>query len=92
MSGSIQRLIYSSSDTMKTVAEIQGQHIVFHDEVMKENMKSLGVSIPLASQAEFGSKKIYYNEGVNQPLFIEAFKRFYSQGLPDTSYRWEIIS
>ena len=54
-------------------------------------MKSLGVSIPVANQATFG-KKLYYKEGANQPLFIEAFKIFYFQGLPSTTYHWEIIS
>ncbi|WP_420420655.1 hypothetical protein [Simkania sp.] len=91
MAGSIQRLIYSTSDLVKTVAEVDGEQIVFYDDVMRENMKSLGVSIPVANQAVFG-KKVYYQEGTNQPLFIEAFKRFYCQGLPRTSYQWEIIS
>lgn len=88
---SMQHLMYSDSGFEKKIAQIEGEKIVFYDEVLKENMKSFGVSIPVAHQAKFG-KKVYYEEGVNQQLFIEAFQQFYCQGLPSTSYHWEIIS
>ncbi|WP_420420656.1 hypothetical protein [Simkania sp.] len=82
-----ERLIYNHSSGQKILADIQGNSIIIYDEVLRNNMREIGVSIPPAFQKTFGGKKIHLSEG-DQSKFIQAFKDFYCRGAPSNSYQW----
>ena len=84
---SAERLICNHSSGQKILAEVQGNSIIIYDEVLRNNMREIGVSIPPSFQKTFGGKKVYLSEE-DQGRFIHAFKEFYCTGYPSNFYQW----
>lgn len=87
---SIERLILKNTldNASVLVAEIQGDHILIHNSVLKRNMEEIGISIPESQQVSFEGKQVVYLDEKNQALFIKAFKEIYYIGMPKNIYSW----